>query len=163
MNKRTPRFKSVMPILIALLIFSSLTSFSHASEDRRHTTGQTVYVPLYSNIFIGDKEITWQLSALLSVRNTDPAHPITVSRVEYYDSNGKLVRKHLEKPKKLNPMGSAYFYVKTSDTAGGWGANFLVEWESEKKVNEPIIESLMSGMRGNHSVSFISQGRVIDR
>ena len=162
MNKRTLRVRPVIFILVALLFVSSLASFSHGAEGSRHTTGQTVYVPLYSNIFIGDKEITWQLSALLSVRNTDPAHPITVSRVEYYDSDGKLVRKYLEKSKKINPMGSVYFYVKTSDTAGGWGANFLVEWESEKKVNEPIIESLMSGMRGNHSVSFISQGRVID-
>ena len=162
MNKRTPRFKPVLPILVALLIVSSLTSFSHASEGGRQTKGQTVYVPLYSNIFVGDKEITWQLSALLSVNNTDPALPITVSRVDYYDSDGKLVRKYLEKSKKINPMASAYFYVKTSDTAGGWGANFIVEWKSEEKVNAPIIESLMSGMRGTHSVSFISQGRVIE-
>jgi hypothetical protein len=162
MSKKSPRVKQVLFILVALLIAGSLTSFSHGSESSRHTKGQTVYVPLYSNIFVGDKEITWQLSALLSVRNTDPAHPITIKRVEYYDSDGKLVRKYLEKSKKINPMASAYFYVKTSDTAGGWGANFLVEWTSEKKVNEPIVESLMSGMRGNHSVSFISPGRVIE-
>ena len=162
MSKKSPRVKQVLFILVALLIAGSLTSFSHGSEGSRHTKGQTVLVPLYSNIFVGNKEIDWYMSSLVSVRNTDPAHSITISRVEYYDSNGKFVRKHLEKPKKLNPMGSAYFYVKTSDTAGGWGANFLVEWESEKKVNEPIIESLMSGMRGNHSVSFISPGRVIE-
>ena len=83
--------------------------------------------------------------------------------MDYYDSEGKFVKKYLEKSKQVNPMGSAYFYVKTSDTAGGWGANFLVEWKSEKKVNEPIIESLMSGLRGNHSVSFLSPGRVIER
>ena len=162
MSKKSSGIKQVLFILVALLIAGSLISFSHASEGRRQTKGQTVYVPLYSNIFIGDKEITWQMSALLSIRNTDPAHPITISRVEYYDSDGKLVRKYLEKSKQVNPMGSVYFYVKTSDTAGGWGANFIVEWKSEEKVNEPIIESLMSGLRGNHSVSFISPGRVID-
>jgi len=59
-------------------------------------------------------------------------------------------------------MASIYFYVKASDTTGGWGANFLVEWKSEKEVSQPIIESLMTGMRGTHSVSFISPGRVID-
>ena len=72
MSKKSPRVKQVLFILVALLIAGSLTSFSHGSEGRRHTTGQTVYVPLYSNIFIGDKEITWQLSALLSIHNTDP-------------------------------------------------------------------------------------------
>ena len=59
-------------------------------------------------------------------------------------------------------MASAYFYVKTSDSAGGWGAKFIVQWVSEKKVNQPIVQSLMSGIRGNHSVSFISPGQVID-
>lgn len=161
MSKRAPRVKPVIFILVALLIVSSLTSFSHASEGGRQTMGQTVYVPLYSNIFVGDREIPWQLSALLSIRNTDPAHPITISRVEYYDSDGKLVRKYLEKSRQVNPMGSVYFYVKASDTTGGWGANFLVEWTSGKKVNEPIIESLMTGLRGNHSVSFISPGREV--
>lgn len=113
-------------------------------------------MPTYSNIFVGDRDIAWQLSALLSIHNTDLAQPITITRVDYYDSDGKLVRKYLEKSKKITPMGSIRFSVKASDTAGGWGANFLVEWKSEKEVSQPIIESLMTGLRGNHSVSFTS-------
>ena len=162
MSKKSPRVKQVLFILVALSIVGSLASFSHGSASSKHTKGQTVYVPTYSNIFVGDREITWQLSALLSIHNTDPAQSIIITRVDYYDSDGKLVRKHLEKSTKINPMASTKFYVKSSDTAGGWGANFLVEWKSEKEVNQPIIESLMTGLRGNHSVSFISQGRVID-
>ncbi len=61
MRKKNSRVKQVLFILVALLIVSSLTSVSHGSESSRHTMGQTVYVPLYSNIFVGDKEITWQL------------------------------------------------------------------------------------------------------
>ena len=162
MSKKSSRVEQVLFILVALLIVSALTSFSHASESGKHTKGQTVYVPTYSNIFVGDREIAWQLSALLSIHNTDRTQPITITRVDYHDSDGKLVRKYLEKSQKINPMGSIKFYVKASDTAGGWGANFLVEWKSEKEVNQPIIESLMTGLRGNHSVSFINQGRVID-
>ena len=162
MSKKSLRVKQVLFILVALLIVGSLTSFSHAAESSRHIKGQTVYVPTYSNIFVGDREITWHLSALLSIHNTDSSQPITITRVDYYDSDGKLVRKHLEKSRTINPMASIKFYVKASDTAGGWGANFLVQWKSEKEVNQPIIESLMTGLRGNHSVSFISQGRVID-
>ena len=162
MSKKSSRVKQILFILVSLLIIGSLTSFSYASESSRRSKGQTVYVPTYSNIFVGEREIAWQLSALLSIHNTDQAQPITITRVDYHDSDGKLVRKYLENSKKINPMGSIRFYVKASDTAGGWGANFLVEWKSEKEVNQPIIESLMTGLRGNHSVSFISQGRVID-
>jgi hypothetical protein len=64
-------------------------------------------------------------------------------------------------------MGSDFYYVKTSDTKGGYGANFVVKWKSDKEVNEPIVECIMTGTRGNHSVSFISQGargrQVIER
>ena len=162
MSKKSSRVKQILFILVSLLIIASLTSFSYGSEGSRRTKGQTVYVPIYSNIFVGDREIAWQLSALLSIHNTDLVQTITITRVDYYDSDGKLVKKYLEKSQKINPMGSIRFSVKASDTAGGWGANFLVEWKSEKEVNQPIIESLMTGLRGNHSVSFISQGRVID-
>lgn len=162
MSKKSSRVSQVLCILVALLVVGTLTNISHSSERSRRTKGQTVYVPTYSNIFVGDREIAWQLSALLSIHNTDLNQPITITRVDYYDSNGKLVRKYLEESQKINPMGSIRFSVKASDTAGGWGANFLVEWKSEKEVNQPIIESLMIGMRGNHSISFISQGRVID-
>ena len=162
MSKKSSRVSQVLCILVTLLVVGSLTSFSYGSESSRRTKGQIVYVPTYSNIFVGDREIAWQLSALLSIHNTDRTQQITITRVDYYDSDGKLVRKYLENSKKINPMGSIKFYVKASDTAGGWGANFLVEWKSEKEVNQPIVESLMTGLRGNHSVSFISQGRVID-
>ena len=162
MSKKTSRLRQVLCILVTLLVVGTLANISHGSERSRRTNGQTVYVPTYSNIFVGDREITWQLSALLSIHNTDRTQQITITRVDYYDSDGKLVRKYLENSKKINPMGSIRFYVKASDTAGGWGANFLVEWKSEKEVNQPIIESLMTGLRGNHSVSFISHGRVID-
>jgi hypothetical protein len=161
MSKRAPRVKPVIFILVALLIVSSLASFSQAAGEPRLSKGQTIYVPVYSNIYVGDRALPWNLSANLSVRNTDPSNPITVLAVDYYDSEGKLVKNYLSKPKQLNPMGSDYYYVKTSDTTGGYGANFLVEWKSEKKVNEPIIESLMSGLRGNHSVSFLSPGREV--
>ena len=163
MRVKNKKLQLIIFILATLLTAGFITGPIQASEVLRLSKGQTVYVPLYSNIFIGDKELTWQLSSLLSIRNTDSALPITILRVEYYDTDGKLVRKYLEKSKQLNPMGSAYFYVKTTDTAGGWGANFLVEWKSEEKVNEPIIESLMTGQRGTHSVSFISLGRVIEQ
>ena len=161
MSKKIPRVKLVLFLLVALSITSFLTSFSQAAEGPKISKGQTIYVPVYSNIYVGDRALQWQLSANLSVRNTDPANPITVLAVDYYDSEGKLVDNYLSKPKQLNPMGSAYYYVKTSDTKGGYGANFVVKWKSEKQVNEPIIECVMTGSRGNHSVSFISRGQAV--
>ncbi|MEA3440691.1 MAG: DUF3124 domain-containing protein [Chloroflexota bacterium] len=161
MSAKSKMVKLTIFILATLLTAGFLAGPSQASEVLNLSQGQTVYVPLYSNIFVGDRQLNWALSALLSIRNTDPSNPITVSVADYYDTNGKLVRKYLSKPDQLNPLGSTYYYVKTSDTTGGWGANFIVQWNSEKEVSEPIIQSIMIGTRGTHSVSFITQGRII--
>ena len=147
--------------VVFLMVGNSVPMIVHASDDIKLSKGQSIYVPVYSNIYVGDREMAWNLSANLSIRNTDPSHPITILAVDYYDTEGNLVKRYLSAPKPLNPMGSAYYYLKTSDSAGGWGANFVVKWKSEKEVNEPIIECLMTGQRGSHSVSFITHGRVL--
>lgn len=54
--------------------------------------GQTVYVPVYSHIYGGDREHRFYLAVTLSIRNTDPTHPITVLEANYFDSEGVLSR-----------------------------------------------------------------------
>ncbi|MBU1163917.1 MAG: DUF3124 domain-containing protein [Proteobacteria bacterium] len=52
--------------------------------------GQTIYVPIYSHIYTGDKEMSFLLTATPSIRNTDTTHKITIFAVDYYDSNGMI-------------------------------------------------------------------------
>lgn len=158
---RGGRVQQVLLFLGFFLFSCLLDGKSQAGTEIQLWKGQTVYVPVYSNIYITDKELPVNLSANLSVRNTDPEDSITILLVDYHDSEGVLVRKYLQKPVQLDPMGSLYFFVKTSDTAGGWGANFIVEWRSEKGVTEPLIESVMTAARGTHAYSFISRGKAI--
>ena len=75
---------AVVGIGVVFLILGSLVSRSSASEKVTLTKGQTVYVPVYSHILVGDRELPFAMSANLSVRNTDPANPITVVSVDYY-------------------------------------------------------------------------------
>ena len=51
--------------------------------------GQLVYVPVYSHVYYGDYERKILLTGLLSIRNTDPAHAITIVKADYHDSDGK--------------------------------------------------------------------------
>lgn len=123
--------------------------------------GQTVYVPIYSHIYSGDREHPFYLAATLSVRNTDPKHAITILSVDYYDSKGKLLRPYLENPIIINPFATTRYIIKESDKSGGSGANFIVKWKSDAKINSPIIESIMIGTKTQQGISFISRGRVI--
>jgi len=140
-------------------IFASL---GHAESKIKLWKSQTVYVPIYSHIFLaGTERIRLDMAANFIVRNTDSVNPITINKIDYYNSEGKIIKSYLNSPKKLKPMESTYFLIKTSDTSGGWGANFIVEWESAKKVTEPLIEAIHSGVRGTHSYSFNSRGKAI--
>ena len=58
-------------------------------------------------------------------------------------------------------MSSSYFTIEESDSSGGWGANFILEWKSDDKITEPVIEAIHSGARGTHSYIFNTKGRVI--
>jgi hypothetical protein len=155
--------KQRWPVLLcSALVFFFLSPGPPAfSEEVQFSQGQSLYVPVYSHIFIGNREMTFNLSANLSIRNTDPDQSLTVTSVRYYNSEGDLVKEHLAGPKTLKPMGSAYFFIPSSDTSGGWGANFIVTWASKVPVNTPIIECVMTGMKGSHSISFIAKGKPI--
>jgi len=158
--------KKRLSILICLVLLISLAGIldpvNLSAEDITLSIGQTVYVPIYSHIYSGVKGRPFDLAATLSIRNTDPQYPITLVSVKYYDSDGKLVQDHiLEKPKQLNALVSARYVIAEGDKTGGSGANFMVVWKSDQKVNPPIIEAVMIGTHSGQGISFLSRGQVI--
>ena len=149
-------------LLAVIMITASLNLRNAWAGEPRKIKGQTVYVPVYSHIMVGERRIEFQLSVNLSIRNIDPKNPITILSADYYDTNGVVVKKFVTTPVTIKPMASKYFFIALSDKTGGWGANYLIKWKSETKVNEPIIEGVTYGSRGTHSVSFVSRGKVIE-
>ncbi len=122
--------------------------------------GQSVYVPVYSHIYAkGGKPVL--LAATLSIRNTDPDKEISIASVRYYDTNGKLVKDHLEHSVMLKPLATAEFLVAQKEIEGGSGANFIVEWVSAEKVNQPVIEAVMIGSEDRARISFVRPGIAI--
>ena len=101
------------------------------------------------------------MAVTLSIRNIDPRHPIRIMVVDYYETQGKLLKKYIEKPVLLNPLGSLRFVIAEKDKSGGSGANFIVKWKSDKLINPPIVESIMIGTQNQQGVSFTSRGKVV--
>jgi hypothetical protein len=130
-------------------------------EKTKIVMGQTIYVPVYSHIYYQNHEKVLNLAATLSVRNTDLNNPMIITSVRYYDSNGKVVKQFLARPVQLGAMASTDFVVDSTDTSGGSGANFIVEWVAEKEIFEPVVEAVMIGTESNRGISFVSPGKVI--
>jgi hypothetical protein len=120
-----------------------------------------VYVPIYSHIYGGPKSRPLNLTATLSIRNTDPSHPIEVLSIEYYDSEGRLVKKYISSSIKLAPMASKRFIVEERDTSGGSGANFIVKWKADRNVSSPIVQAVHISTGSGQGISFITFGRTI--
>ncbi len=151
--------------LTCLLILISISFFSpqplHAEEKNGLSNGQTIYTPAYSHIYSGNRERPLLLTVTLSIRNIDPVHPIKIISVDYYETQGKLLKKYLDTPATIKPLESLRYIIPEKDKSGGSGANFLVEWKSDKLVNPPIVESIMISTQSQQGISFTSRGRVI--
>lgn len=157
-RRRTCRLVAGAFVLWQVLGWGSAHS-AWAADER--SSGQSIYVPVYSHIFIGDRAATFDLAATLSVRNIDPVHSISVTTADYHDSTGRLLKKHIETPVVLKPLASTEVFIPESDTSGGFGASFIVRWRSDKPVVPPVVECVMIGTRSGQGISIVSPGRVI--
>ena len=88
---------------------------------------------------------------------------IRVTAVRYYDSDGTLVRRYVDAPVRVAPMGSTYFLIEQQDDTGGIGANFIVEWDADRAVSPPVIEAVMISATSSQGISFVTHGRVLHR
>lgn len=169
--KLSPHFYAVIAATVLASCTSSDLPKSQSDPSRlkvvtldqktKIVTGQTIYVPIYSHIYYENQEKVLNLTATLSIRNTDFNQPLIITSVRYYDSNGKVVKQFLARPVQLGAMASTDFVVARTDTSGGSGANFIVEWIAETEIFEPVVEAVMIGTESNRGISFISPGKVI--
>ena len=150
-------------LLVLLMTYVLPLGLGAAAPKETLTKGQLVYVPVYSHVYYGDQEKQILLTAILSIRNTDPARGVTITQVDYYDSQGKQVKSYLPKPLVLKPLASTRFIVAESDPRGGSGASFLVHWQAHAKVNPPLMEGVMIGTAGQQGISFTSRGVAVKK
>lgn len=153
---------TILALLILLLaVLPGRSQNACADEPLPLSQGQTIYVPAYSHIYVGDRERPFLLTVTLSLRNVDTKHKITLTAVNYYDTQGRLLKRYLIQPKTLNPLESTRYVIPQQDKTGGSGANFIVEWKSEQMANPPIVETVMIGAASQQGISFTSRGQVI--
>ena len=132
------------------------------AADIPHWLNQSVYISIYSDIHADNryKDKPFNLTATLSIRNTDLKHALILDTVDYYDSAGTKLRSYITKPITVAPLASIRFIVRENDQ-GGSGAKFIVHWHADRPVTAPIIESVMIGTQMQQGISFVCRGQVI--
>lgn len=135
--------------------------FFEPDEEVQLSLTQALYVPVYSNVLTGEGTRPTEMAATLAIRNTDRGSPIFLKSVEYYDTGGQLIETFLDGMYGLAPLASASITINVSDTRGGFGANFIVEWGAQEPVSDPIMETVMIGNSGTQGFSFTSPARIV--
>ncbi|WP_136809615.1 DUF3124 domain-containing protein [Desulfosediminicola flagellatus] len=153
-------YSGLLPLIVLAALCLPFSLYA-ADAQRGLSQGQILYVPAYSDIYIGDSERPFQLTITLSLRNIDPKYQITIESVNYYETRGKFLKSYVDHPVTLEALETLRFVIPEKDKSGGSGANFIVVWKSDKMVNPPIIESVMIGSRSQQGISFASRGQEL--
>lgn len=124
-------------------------------------SGKT-YLSIYSHIYSFSLEKSQNLTAMVSLRNVSDTGTIYISKADYYNTKGELIRHYFEKPIQLKPLETVEIVIDETDEQGGSGANFIFEWSAAPNTPEPLFEAVMTSLRGSQGLSFITQGRRIN-
>lgn len=153
--------------LSGLLLFALVGALPALAEEEL-SNGQTLYLPVYSYIWHGDRTgdnkapVKTQLSALVSIRNTSLKTPIRVVSARYYSTEGKLLNEHVAKPALVGAMGTLELFVERKEAEGGSGANFIIQWDAATATNPPVVEAVHVDIRGgSHALTLVTTARPI--
>ena len=157
------KYSKKLPILFAFaaLFFSLTFTGSVSAGQTKAVKGQTLYVPVYTYIYYGDREGKIKLTATLSIRNISPDAPLKITTIDYVGSDGKKIRSYVKEPITLAPLTATRYLVKESDLEGGLGTSFIVTWQSGNPIPPPVVQAVMIGAESTQGISFVTNGRVI--
>lgn len=128
---------------------------------------QALYLPIYSHLYHGEinpktgKPSETLVSAHVSIRNTDPRASLQVTSARYYNTEGRLLRDFLPKPQSVPPLGTYELFIPRTDTSGGSGASFIIEWSSDRPINPPLVEALHADIREARTLLFTTTAHQI--
>jgi hypothetical protein len=118
------------------------------------------YLSIYSQMYSESEHRTYNLTAMVSIRNTSDQDTIYISSTNYFDTDGNLIKTYLESPIFLAPMQTIEIIIQEHDISGGTGSNFLFEWYTPQGCPEPLFEGIMNSINAR-GMSFITLAKRI--
>lgn len=123
-------------------------------------SGQS-YLSVYSHIYSKNQARSEDLTITISLRNTDPDHPLYLSKAEYYNTHGEAIKSYLDQSVKLEALETLEWVIDQKDRSGGSGANFLFNWAQDSLASDPLFEAVMISTSGQQGLSFHTTAKRI--
>ncbi|AJR04194.1 DUF3124 domain-containing protein [Siansivirga zeaxanthinifaciens] len=119
------------------------------------------YLSVYSQVYSLTEHTTYNLTAIVSMRNVNIKDTIYIDRAEYFDTKGSSIRTYFNKTIYIAPMETVEIVIDEKDKEGGTGANFLFTWKTKPNVHEPLFEGVMLSTYGQQGLSFTTNGKRV--
>lgn len=121
---------------------------------------QEVYVPVNSKLYSEKRPGRLNLTTVLKIRNTSFSDSIYVFKIDYYDTEGRTLKKYIDSVLLVKPMSTTEIIVKKDEfkTAGD---NFIVEWRANKPKQFPLIQAITSDPETK--LSFTTEGILMNK
>lgn len=116
------------------------------------------YLSTYSEIYERNEFRTHKLTATISMKNISSEDSVFITRADYYNTKGEMIRSYLDDPIYIEPLETIEIVIAQEDRQGGTGANFIFEWATKNRENEPLFEAIMISTSGQQGISFTTQG-----
>jgi len=154
---------SKFKIISMTILMSFILCFSFVTQtlaEPRRSVGETLYISVYPKIMSADeKKIKFYLTNILTVRNLDLLHPITVESIVYHDNTGSAQWHLLKEPVVLNTLSSHTFRVEGKDLdSSSMAGCYILKWKAIQEVNVPLAEIVIGYGGSGISYSFVFQG-----
>ena len=118
----------------------------------------STYLSVYTKIYSQNESTLHNLTATVSMRNTDMDDTIYVRSANFYDTHGELVKAYLENPIYIAPMETVEIVLNRTSREGGSGANFVFDWSTKEGSSAPIFDGVMISTSGQQGLSFNTIG-----
>ena len=115
---------------------------------------QTFY---YSDIYIDRYNQKVLLSATSSIRNTTLKKSLYINKIDYYGTNGELIKSYIKNLIKLPPMATLNYVVEKEENKGGPGTDFIIDVEGL----DDTVKAVMIGYFSNKAFAFNTQGTPV--
>lgn len=120
------------------------------------------YLSIYSQIDNSKQQTIYKFTPTVSLQNTSEKDTIYLSKVNYYDANGKLLKKYLKKPIYISPLETLNIHIEEFDVFDITGSKFIFDWKTPKDCPEPIFEGLMSSTIDAQNLIFTTKAKRIN-
>lgn len=127
------------------------------SERNTLVQGST-YLSVYSDIYDMTEKTKHLLTATVSMRNISSTDSVFISKADYYNTGGDLIRSYVTKSIFIKPLETLEIVIYRTDTLGGSGANFIFDWAATNEKMEPQFEAVMIWTTGTQGISFVTKG-----